>query len=565
MTLKRLLLDACERRGNAVALRFKQDGAWHTLSYRDVLRRSRHVAEVLHALHVRPGDKVGLFLPNVPEWPEIYFGIVGLGATAVPVDAKLTDQEVSHVLRDSECGVVFAADRAYPALRDVEERLPDLRAAVLLGRGEAPAGKPARHVAYHDYATLVAAAASAHHGSHAFERHDPAPHDVASIVYTSGTTGRQKGAMLTHANFTSNVAACLAVIDLRADDSFLLVLPLHHVFSFTANLLVPFAAGGEISFVESLKTVGENLREVAPTALIAVPLLIEKLHGRLMAGLKRKPLAHLLYRTNLLRGPIVRGVRKALGGRLRCIVVGGAPPDPRALREFLRLGVPILEGYGLTETAPVLTLNPLAAPRPGFAGKPLPGVELRIVNPNADGVGEIAARGPCIMAGYYRDPDATALVIRDGWFHTGDLGRLTSDGYLQITGRLKNLIVNREGKNIYPEEVEHAIAASPYILESLVLGYRGPDETGERVGAIVVPDQQALDALAAREGRPLGESEMRDLMVREVKRTVQAVAPYKRPRSIQIRNGEFEKTATAKIKRHLYAMAPAALSGGEAS
>jgi long-chain acyl-CoA synthetase len=560
MTLKRLLLDACERRGDAVALRFKKDGQWQTRSYRDVLTGVRHVAERLHELHVRPGDKVALFLPNCPEWAEIYFGIVGLGATAVPVDAKLTEQELSHVLRDSETRLVFATDRAYPLLREVEDHLPAMRTAVLLGRPDVTNRKPAHHVAYENYAASMAATAAKRATPHAFDRHDPAPDDVASILYTSGTTGRQKGAMLTHANFTSNVAACLAAMDLCASDNFLLVLPLHHAFAFTTNLLIPLAAGGEISFVESLKTVGENLREVSPTALIAVPLLTKKLHDRLLAGLRRKPLANLLYRTGLLRGPIVRGVRRALGGRLRYVIVGGAPPDPEVLRGFVRLGVPVLEGYGLTETAPVLTLNPPADPRPGFAGKPLPGVELRIVDPNGDGVGEIAARGPCVMAGYYRNAEATAQAIRDGWFHTGDLGRLTSDGYLQITGRSKNLIVNREGKNIYPEEVEHAIAASPYILESLVLGYRLPGEVGEKVGAIVVPDQQALDELAAREGRTFSESEVRDLMVREVKRTVQAVALYKRPRAIQVRNGEFEKTATAKIKRYLYSLTPATLS-----
>lgn len=235
-------------------------------------------------------------------------------------------------------------------------------------------------------------------------------------------------------------------------------------------------------------------------------------------------------------------------------VVGGAPSDPKVLRGFASLGLPIIEGYGLTETSPILTLNPQAAPKPGTVGRAVPGVELKIDSPNGEGVGEVMAKGPCIMKGYYGNEQATAEVLDGEWFHTGDLGFIDDDGYLTITGRRKNLIVNREGKNIYPEEVENEVCSSPFVLEALVLGYKPQGETGERVGVIVVPDQDALDAHGRKVGHPLSDDEMRELLTAEVKKAAAQIAQYKRPRRIQIRTEEFEKTSTAKVKRYLYAM-----------
>ena len=220
----------------------------------------------------------------------------------------------------------------------------------------------------------------------------------------------------------------------------------------------------------------------------------------------------------------------------------------------MKLGIAILEGYGLTETAPILTLNPMDRPRPGTVGRPLSGVEIKILDPNPDGVGEIAARGPNVMPGYYRNEEATKQAFADGWFLTGDLGFIDAEGYVTITGRKKSLIVNREGKNIYPEEVEGFLTASEYIREALVLGYQVPGETGERLGAIVVPDQEAVDRLARRHKRPLTDAEVDDLMKKEVARMGLTMADYKHPRRIQVRHEEFEKTSTGKIKRYLYAL-----------
>ncbi len=554
MTIKEMLVQSVQKNPNAIALRFKKQDQWRTHTYSELLAHTHQAAELLARLGIKPGDRVAIFRENAPEWPELYFGIIGLAATAVPIDAKLQEQEVAHILRDSGAKALFASVKSYPLLKDVEPHVPDLGHIILMG-GQEILPVAARKIKYWDYDELLAKSAEgALSERRAYDRHDPKEDDIASFIYTSGTTGRQKGAMLTHRNFTSNVKSIQEAIHIKASDHFMLVLPLHHAFAFTTNLLTPIGSGAEISFVESLKTVGENIREVSPTLLIGVPLLLEKMYKRIWNGLKENKTAYALYKLGL-RAPVIKGIQKKMGGRLRLMVSGGAPCDPDLLVQLTALGLPVLEGYGLTETAPVLTLNPEGAARPGSVGKALPGVELTILDPDGEGVGEIAAKGPNIMKGYYNNPDATDSAFREGWFLTGDLGFISPDGYVTITGRKKSLIVNREGKNIYPEEVEHQIGKSPFISEVLALGYRLEGEkVGEQVGVIIVPNQEQIDAVHKRGNRPLSEKEVTDLLRQEVKRLAVEMAEYKRPRRIKIRWEEFNKTSTGKIKRYLYAL-----------
>jgi long-chain acyl-CoA synthetase len=548
-TIKDILNCAAAESGDRTALRFKRGGTWNTLTYRELQTRAMQAAEICASLGVKPGDRVALYCENSPEWVEVYFGMVCMGAVTVPVDVKLREQEVGHIFHDCGVSVVFASARNAAVLEELKKSLPALRSAVLLDGAEPPVSA-ADGLTFFSYDALRSDISDLK----ARNQHDPLPSDPASLIYTSGTTGRQKGAVLTHRNFVSNVKSCREAIDIHQNDNFLLVLPLHHAFAFTASLLLPVLVQCEVSLAGNLKTIKADMQQTAPTALLAVPLLLEKMLARIMDNIQKKPAARLLYKAGFAKR-IGRKIHRELGGALRLIVSGGAPIDPGTLRAWHKLGFVIVEGYGITETAPVLSLNPPETPRIGTVGLPLPGVEIRIADPGPDGSGEIAVRGPNVMPGYYKDPEATAECLRDGWFYSGDIGFFDEAGYLVINGRKKNLIVTREGKNIYPEEVEQLLHKSPAIFECLVTGYREPGETaGERVGLIAVPDQEFFDAMETSEGRRLSEKEIEDCVRAEVKQRSQLISEYKRPRCIQIRFEEFEKTATSKIKRYLYAI-----------
>ncbi len=558
MTLKETLERSAQKNGEKILMKFKRDGAWQTLTYGQFLAMVRNVAEVLvRTCHVRPGDRVALMGANSPEWCAIHYAITGIAAIAVSIDVKLQEQEVSHVLSDSGASVLFMDSAAETRILDVSGRCPNLRHILLFGarKPELDNGKT-RGIQLHDFDKALADVRSfaSGHGA-AYDRFQPKASDVASFIYTSGTTGRQKGAMLTHRNFTANFQQLDGAIDIFPDDNFMVILPLHHSFAFTVCLVTPIASGTQMSFVESLRTVGENIREASPSIVPAVPLLLEKVYNKLKAGIQAKPAARVLW-TLGIRNPVRKGILEKLGGRLRLMISGGAPADPLMLKGLEDLGLKAREGYGITECSPVLTLTPFDAPiRPGSCGKPIPGVEMRVFDANSEGVGELAAKGENVMKGYYNNPAATEDVFRDGWFLTGDLGYIDGDGYVFITGRKKALIVNREGKNIYPEEVELQINQSPIILESVVLGYRPPGEAvGEQVGVIVVPDEEGLAALEAAEKRKFGEAEIEARLRAAVKKQVAALADYKHPRRIQVRWEEFSKTSTGKIKRYLYAM-----------
>lgn len=554
MTIKECLNRAATESPDAVALRFKQAGEWRTRTYGELRRRVWHVAEMLAKFGVVRGDRVAIYRENSPEWYELYYGIVGIGAIAVPVDAKLREQEVAHIFHDCGVKVVFASCRYAEILSGMPERIRGLRAIVMLD-GENQNGDLCGKVDHYEYASLreeVSAAALSE--ERAFDRSAPEEASPASLIYTSGTTGRQKGAVLTHRNFMANVESIANTLDFSRDDNFVLILPLHHSFAFTTSVLVPLYRHCQVSIVENLKTIKADMAATSPTVMLAVPLLLEKMLARVMENINGRPVAKVLYHAGLAR-VIGRKVRAGLGGRLRLVVSGGAPISPATLRAWNRLGLLVIEGYGITETAPVLSVNPMEAPRVGTVGLPLRGVEIRIKDPNPEGVGEIIARGENVMQGYWNNPEETAKVLIDGWYHTGDLGYFDEKGYLVISGRKKSLIVNREGKNIYPEEVEAQVVQSRYVLECLAMGYREPDEdTGERVGLIVVPNLEVFDQMESEEGRRLTDSEIEELVRSDVREKLAALSDYKRPRKIEVRFQEFEKTTTQKIKRYLYAI-----------
>jgi long-chain acyl-CoA synthetase len=524
-----------------VALRMERGGRQESYTYRDLRELADRAGTFLVAQAIKPGDRVILFAKNSPEWPMCYFGILKTGATVVPVAYDSTAAEVANIARASGAmGIVVGED------------LLDKRPA--LAKALADAGLATRIWPFGAVFELVDEAVENERKKALVPK--AGADSVASLIFTSGTTGNPKGVMLTHRNFTFMVAELSRIFELGTSDAMLSVLPLHHTFEFSAGLLVPLAHGTRITYIPDLTgdTINQTLKHGKITAIVGVPALWETLRRRVLQRFSDKSellesavkaLAdanfELRARTGLDLGMFMfLPVHEKLGGRIRYMISGGSALPPDVLKTFYGMGFDFFEGYGLTETAPVLAVStPKKKPIAGSVGQPLAGVEVKIQNPDDSGVGEVVARGKNVMAGYWQDEESTAHAIRDGWFHTGDLGRFDQDGNLYIVGRSKDVIIDANGKNVYPDEIEDLYRDSPYVKELSVVGL--PDGAAEHVACAVVPDSEHEPTL------PLGEVKQR---IEAHFRKVSASLPFwKRVRTLEFWEGELPRTSSRKVKR----------------
>ena len=546
-------------------------------SSNDLFDRIRTLSLGLAAIGVKPGDRVALMSDSRPEWVIADLAILTAGAVTVPIYPTLPAEPAGYILADSGAEVAIVADEVQAAkVRQVRPELPQLRELILID-GEDDAGL--------DGETTLAAVQERGHQRLMTEdglarRYKEAAaaidaEQLATIIYTSGTTGDAKGVMLTHGAIVANLIDVDSAVHFEETDEALSFLPLSHAFERTTVYMYLFKGVG-VTFAESLETVARDMVQVRPTVMTGVPRVFEKLHARVHEMVAKAPairqrLFHWALgvggaRVRAARGggrpPLLAGladrlvlskVRDRTGGRLRFVCSGGAPLPVHVAEFLLAVGIPVLEGYGLTETAPVLTTNPLDAARPGTVGLPLPRVELRIAED-----GEILARGPNLMRGYYGKPEATAEAIRDGWFHTGDIGRFDDGGYLVITDRKKELLVTAGGKNIAPQPVEQRLKQHVLVAEAVLIGDRRPYVT-----ALLMPD---FAALAAALGEPpaddrealLGRTDVQGLydpVVAAVNAGQPAYEQIKRyrllPAELSIDGGEL--TPTLKVKRRVIA------------
>ena len=389
-------------------------------------------------------------------------------------------------------------------------------------------------------------------GGEWYDRNLAQPSDVASIIYTSGTTGKPKGAMLTHSNFLHDVVGALKCFGAKITekDSFFVVLPLFHAFSFLANFVCPMIVGAQICFMQSLRTVVQDIKTLKPSVMMAVPLLAEKIYQKIEEALASSKAAKFLFKIGL-RGPIMHMVKLRLGGRIRFMVTGGAPCPHHVLKGFNRMHIRFLEGYGLTECSPVVSVCGPEIDAVGSIGKAIAGIQVRLDQPNEAGVGELQVKGPIVMKGYFHNENATKEAFtEDGWFMTGDLASIDEQGVISIRGRKKALIVNREGKNIYLEEVENCIAKELCVADILVLGYTEGGVPGERVGAIAHPSEEWFKA--QNDGKLPAWEEMEKVAMKAVQTRCAELADYKRPRKVVISKEPLERTSVGKIRRVAY-------------
>ena len=520
-----------------VAFRMFEGEHESRFTYGEVHRYAARVGSFLIHAGVKPGDKVMLVSENRPEWGIAFFGILRAGATAVPIDPELSEAEVVNVARRSRASVCLISEQSAEELPALHRLLAE---AQLLTQVHSLAQAMAGDDSQPDGIGTVKKVAS--------------PDDVASLIFTSGTTGNPKGVMLTHRNFASLIAKLAGSFEMGVGDGVLSVLPLHHTFEFSAGFLTPFSRGAEISYIDELNTdrIGEVLETGRITAMIGVPALWQLFHRKMTQELAARPRfveealkglmainGELRNRSSLNLGKLLFWpVHRKFGGKIKYLVSGGSALPDEVHKAFHALGFSLTEGYGLTESAPVLTVTENQNKRlPGTVGRALPGIELKIFEPDAEGIGEVIARGPNVMAGYFEDRDSTEVVLKAGWLHTGDLGRIDADGRLYLSGRQKDVIIDANGKNVYPDELEELYGRHPHVKELSIVGL--PDDAGgEKVACLCVPDY--LD-------RPREEVRKE---LEEHFRAVSGEMPfYRRVKLLRLWDAELPRTSTRKVKR----------------
>ena len=550
MTLRGLLDSAVAKWPSCTAIKYRYEKKWRSLSYSELYSGVEQMAEVFGELKVKPGvDNVALMLNNGPEWVESYFALAGAGVTVVPVDPKLRPAEVAYILKDSAAVLLLAHARHLDLIDEIASDLPELRGAIIADDVNEISSK-SLNLSLYGYEELKGRVKKQSALSW-YVQNKPEEQQIASIIYTSGTMGKPKGAMLSHNNFCSDASGALEAIGhlLTNEDDFLVVLPLFHSFSFTGNLLLAVSNGCGLFFVESLRTLSQDIKRLKPTILMAVPLLAEKLFYKIEGKIQSSAFARWMLKLGL--GRIVgREVHKGLGGRLRYIISGGAPCPVGILKGFKRLGIPMVEGYGLTECSPVVSIPKLTEAKIGTIGRKLPNVEVRLADQNPQGVGELQVRGPIVMKGYYKNIEATREAFDGEWFKTGDLAQMDDAGFISICGRKKALIVNREGKNIYPEEVENAICRDPLLNDIVVIGYRVGDDPGERVAAVIAPDADLLKEEFAGDIDDVKAVE--NFVKKRIMTQCSQLAQYKHPRKVRVFGEPLERTAVQKVRRVVY-------------
>jgi long-chain acyl-CoA synthetase len=574
-TLTRLFFDAVSKFNRPDALQVKVAGAYKPISHSEVADRVRHAARGLASLGVRRGDRVAILSENRPEWAIADFACLTAGLTDVPIYPTLPADQIAYIVKDSGAVAIFVSNKIQAEkVREIRAQLPALK--TVIGFDDIPG------LVNMSIAELEKRGAEGETSlSIATYKEDALtvkPDDLATIIYTSGTTGEPKGVMLSHDNIYSNVEASRRAIPFEGRDVGLSFLPLSHIFERMAGHYMMFATGTSIAYAESIDTVAANMGEVRPTLVLSVPRLYEKMYARILETaltggfLKKKiffwargvaerwaneklagkePGGLLAWQYAIAQKLVFSKLKTRTGGRLRYFVSGGAPLSPDINKFFYAAGLEILEGYGLTETSPVIAVNTPENFRIGTVGKPIDGVEIKIASD-----GEILTRGPHVMKGYYNKPDATREAIEpDGWFHTGDIGELR-DGFLAITDRKKDIIVTAGGKNIAPQPLENKVKTNKYVAQAVMLG-----DKRKFPSMLVVPNFDQLERWATKRNiiwtdraQLLRMPTIQAKMEQEVNKELAGAAHFEIPKKIGLIEHDFsiekgELTPTQKVKR----------------
>ena len=499
-------------------------------------------------------ERIIIIGENTYYWYVSYFSILCGVGIAVPVDKELPNNEIENVIKRSHAAAVIYSKKKKDAIDKIKDNLPMVKYFIEMNSDDGVQGRDVgiEHVIAEGKKLTDA-------GNTEYMDVEIDPEEFKFLIFTSGTTSQAKGVMLCHRNLAENVNAVSKYVKLYERDRFFSVLPLHHTYESSIGALLPFANGSSVAICGGLRYIVPDMQEAKPTAMLAVPLLVESLYKKINQSIEKSGKAGLvnsmIHLTNALKSVEIDIKRKVfkeiydnLGGNMRIIVSAAAPIDKKIGKWVQDIGIEFLQGYGLTETAPIAALTPECDPRVGSVGLPVNCAQIKIHNPNENGEGEIWIKSQTLMLGYYEDEEATKEVVHDGWFNSGDIGYQDKDGYVYVTGRSKNVIVTQNGKNIYPEEIELLLSKIPEIQECMVYGKEVEGEKELIISVKVIPNMEEIEKL---HGKDLSEEEIHKIIWNKIKEVNKGLTSYKAIKNLEIKHDEFAKTTTMKIKRYV--------------
>lgn len=529
-----------------------KDDNFTEISYKKFREDVLNLGTGLDKLLNLKGKPVIIIGENTYYWYVSYMTMLCSEGIAVPIDKELPANEIENVIKRSKASAVIYSKKKEEVIKKVKENLPEVEYFIEMNLDCEIKDKDVG-IEY----VIKKGSEYRKAGVNDFENIKIDPEQFKVLIFTSGTTSQSKGVMICNRNLAQNINAISAYVHLTEEDRLFSILPLHHTYESTVGFLLPMSVGGSIVVCEGLKYIVPNLKETHPTAMLAVPLLIESLYKKINENIKKskkdKVVKSMIHVTNALKSVNVDIKRKVfaeiyenLGGKMKYIVSAAAPIDPKVGKWLQDIGINFLQGYGLTETSPIAALTPVFNSKVGSAGKPVICAEIKIDKPNEKGEGEVLIKSETLMLGYYENEEATKEAIRDGWFYSGDIGYIDEEGFLFITGRSKNVIVTQNGKNIYPEEIELLLGNVPEIKECMVYG---KEEKGKEltISVKVIPN---IEKIEQKYGKELTDEKIHEIIWEEIKKVNKKLTSYKAIKHLEIKKDEFEKTTTMKIKRY---------------
>lgn len=551
-SIQEMILQSARKYENKLAMEDISNTPISKLTYGELLDKVLRFGTALRKMGINERTHIAVIGENRVQWAVAYLTAACFNYIVVPIDRNLKTNEILNIIHESDTEVIVFSDSFSQMLSEKKSMMKKLKIYISMDSASEENG----FLFMRDI----------------IEKENPAkvqdlpkinPEELFEIIFTSGSLGRAKGVMLSQKNLSSNLVDMVSMLFMYPEDRFLSVLPMHHTYECTCGMLCPLYCGSSIHYARSLKTVVDDIQKVKATMLLGVPLLFDKMFKRIYKAINEKKLTSVMIKPMIVATDILEKVgwknskkkifaeiHHKFGGAIRIFIAGGAAPDPEVAKGLREFGFNFLQGYGLTETSPILALNQLDNFKDNAAGLVLPGVEIRICSPDPEGNGEIWAKGPNVMLGYYNNEKATNDTFEDGWFKTGDIGRFDEDGFLHISGRKKNVIISRSGKNVFPEEIEDILNRSPFVSECFVYGEEDAKQT-EIIAAQIVVDAEAVIELSEQKDVKITSELLNEVMTREIEKVNKQLPSFKQIKKFYIRETEFEKTTTQKIKRYL--------------